>query len=104
MNRTFIFADMLKATSTLVYFIRLIKMNFMEYNLYSFNLAALCQFERKKSMAICCYTKEMISERSYVSSKVLARVLFLPLSDAYVRSFLYLLYTLIKLKKKKSTC
>lgn len=41
MNRTFIFADMLKATSTLVYFIRLIKMKFMEYNLYSFNLAAL---------------------------------------------------------------
>ena len=28
-------------------------------------------------------------------------VLFLPPSDAYVRSFLYLLYTLIKLKKKK---
>ena len=26
-----------------------------------------------------------------------ARVLFLPPSDAYVRSFLYLLYTLIKL-------
>ena len=28
-------------------------------------------------------------------------VLFLPPSDAYVRSFLYLLYTLIKLLKKK---
>ena len=29
--------------------------------------------------------------------KVFSRVLFLPPSDAYVRSFLYLLYTLIKL-------
>lgn len=29
MNGAFIFADMLKATSTLVYFIRLIKMNFV---------------------------------------------------------------------------
>ena len=30
------------------------------------------------------------------------RVLFLPLSDAYVRSFLYLLYTLKKLYYTKS--
>ena len=29
-------------------------------------------------------------------------VLFLPLSDAYVRSFLYLLYTLIKLDYTKA--
>lgn len=29
MNRAFIFADMLKATSTLVYFIRVMKMNSM---------------------------------------------------------------------------
>ena len=32
------------------------------------------------------------------------RVLFLPPSDAYVRSFLYLLYTLIKLYYTKALC
>ena len=36
------------------------------------------------------------------SLRVVRRVLFLPPSDVYVRSFLYLLYTLIKLKKKKN--
>ena len=32
------------------------------------------------------------------------QVLFLPLSDAYVRSFLYLLYTLIKLYHSELLC
>ena len=37
------------------------------------------------------------------SLRVVRRVLFLPPSDVYVRSFLYLLYTLIKLKKKNKS-
>ena len=36
------------------------------------------------------------------SANISKRVLFLPPSDAYVRSFLYLLYTLIKLYYTKA--
>ena len=38
----------------------------------------------------------------YAGQEATVRVLFLPPSDAYVRSFLYLLYTLIKLYYTKA--